>query len=323
MHRFHQIPEAADEPEHPMDTPNEVTIDIPLSDNEHDHDHGHDHDHDHSQSQSQSGSNSQTGSHYSERQSQGQRKSHDSSRRDQDVDDEPHRGMDSISLFNQYRCLPDDGDAGGNNNNKNNTSNSNNNQNANISEKAHLVPDCDASSTGRRRRARNRRLNGIDDDDDDDDDDGYSFRRAGDVNYLGRMYRAVRNSSLLVRYFIYITPIAVLLAIPIIVGSTVARYATIGGVAMYWFFAWLEVVWFSLWVSKILARGLPVMFQFLCGVVSPGTRKYALMLRALEIPISLVGWTLISLVTFFPVRLLCPWSSVLMLVECRDRKSVV
>ena len=283
MHRFHQIPEAADEPEHPMDTPNEVTIDIPLSDTEHEPEQ--------SQSQSQSQTQSQTQSPQKEGQQQ-QRKSHDGRGQgeEQDADEEPHRGMDSISLFGRYQSLPEDGEA------------ADNNKNANMSEKAHLVPDCDASSTGRRRRARHRKANnGIHDDDDDDD-----TRDTENVNYLGRLYRAVRNSSLLVRYFIYITPGAVLLAIPIIVGATVARYATIGGVALYWFFAWLEVVWFSLWISKILARGLPYIFQCLCGIVSPGTRKYALMLRALEIPISLVGWTLISLVTFFPVCLFPP-----------------
>lgn len=124
------------------------------------------------------------------------------------------------------------------------------------------------------------------------------------MNSLGRLYRAVRNSSSLVRYFVYIVPGATMLAIPIILGGTVARDATIGHVAMYWFFAWLEVVWFALWVSRILARALPYVFQFLCGIVSPGTRKYALMLRALELPNALVGWILISLITFFPVSLL-------------------
>jgi hypothetical protein len=60
-------------------------------------------------------------------------------------------------------------------------------------------------------------------------------------------------------------------------------------------------VWLSLWVSKLAAKTLPFIFQFLCGIVSSGTRKYALVLKALEIPLSLAGWALASLATFIPV----------------------
>jgi hypothetical protein len=38
--------------------------------------------------------------------------------------------------------------------------------------------------------------------------------------------------------------------------------------------------------------------MFLYGVVSSGTRKYVLILRAAEIPLSLVGWSVTCLVTF-------------------------
>lgn len=192
------------------------------------------------------------------------------------------RQSDSIS-FRRYQSAPEaGGGAGGDDNNNNN-----------INEKAHLVPDCEQGSVGRRRRSRNKKTI--------NDFGGDDAESAEDVTRLGHIYRGILNSSILVRYLVYITPVALLIAIPIIVGATGARYATIGGVKMYWFFAWIEVVWLSLWVAKVLARGMPYIFQFLCGIVSPGTRKYALMLRALEIPLSLVGWTVVSLVTFFPV----------------------
>ncbi len=57
----------------------------------------------------------------------------------------------------------------------------------------------------------------------------------------------------------------------------------------------------GLWVSKICARSLPAIFQFLCGIVSSGTRKYALVLQALEIQLSLAGWALVGLATFMPI----------------------
>ncbi|KAJ5143686.1 Mechanosensitive ion channel MscS [Penicillium bovifimosum] len=128
----------------------------------------------------------------------------------------------------------------------------------------------------------------------------------GTLNRMGRIYQAVLNYSIVTRYLIYVLPVAILIAIPIIVGATAAPYAKIGGVHLYWFFTWIEIVWFSLWTSKIFARYIPYVFQFLCGIVSSGTRKYALILRALETPIALVLWAVISLVTFLPVMTLTP-----------------
>ncbi|PLB39440.1 serine/threonine protein kinase [Aspergillus candidus] len=128
----------------------------------------------------------------------------------------------------------------------------------------------------------------------------------GTVTRMGRIYQAVLNFSLVTRYLLYILPLAILLAIPIIVGATVAPHAAIGGVSLPWFFFWFEIVWVSLWISKLAARGLPYVFQFLSGIVSSGTRKYALILRNLETPLATVLWAAVSLVTFFPIMALNP-----------------
>ena len=128
----------------------------------------------------------------------------------------------------------------------------------------------------------------------------------GTLNAVGRFYKKVYNFSVLTRYFIYVCPLALAIAVPIIIGATVAPHARIGGVKILWFFTWVEVVWVSLWVSKMLAHYLPFLFQFICGVVSAGTRKYALVLSALEIPLSLVGWAVTSLATFVPAMTLNP-----------------
>jgi small-conductance mechanosensitive channel len=128
----------------------------------------------------------------------------------------------------------------------------------------------------------------------------------GNLTPAGKLYKKIYNASVVVRYFIYVAPLALAIAAPIVVGATAAPGAKIGGVKIVWFFSWIEVVWCSLWLSKLLARFLPHLFQFLCGVVSSGTRKYALILNALEIPLSLVGWALVSLVTFVPIMCLNP-----------------
>ncbi|RVX67224.1 hypothetical protein B0A52_09261 [Exophiala mesophila] len=139
-----------------------------------------------------------------------------------------------------------------------------------------------------------------------EDRDVVRRKEEGTLNAVGRFYKKVYNFSVITRYFIYVAPVALAIAIPMVIGATIAQNATIGGVRLVWFFAWIEVVWVSLWVSKIIAHFLPRVFQFLIGVVSSGTRKYSLILAALEIPLSLVGWAVASLATFRPLMTLNP-----------------
>ena len=121
---------------------------------------------------------------------------------------------------------------------------------------------------------------------------------------MGKIYNKILNFSVITRYLVYVLPVALIFAIPIIIGATVAPKAEAGGVRIIWIFSWVEIVWFSLWGSKLFAKFLPHLFQFLCGIVSSGTRKYALVIQSLEIPISLSGWALTSLATFMPVSLM-------------------
>lgn len=71
-----------------------------------------------------------------------------------------------------------------------------------------------------------------------------------------------------------------------------------GGVRPLWIFVWLEVFWCALWVAKLFAKATPSIFQFLCGIVSPGVRKYKSVLAKLEVPISLAVWFVIGLTTW-------------------------
>lgn len=130
----------------------------------------------------------------------------------------------------------------------------------------------------------------------------------GTLTSMGKIYDKILNFSIVTRYFLYVLPLALLIAIPIIIGATAVRKATLAGVQITWFFTWIEIVWLGLWVSKLFAQALPWIFQFLCGIVSSGTRKYALILKALEIPISLVGWAGISVATFIPIMTRNPYA---------------
>lgn len=121
------------------------------------------------------------------------------------------------------------------------------------------------------------------------------------LTQMGKIYEKIFNFSVVTRYFLYVLPLALMIALPIIIGATAAPKSRIGGVRIVWIFLWIEIVWLSLWVSKLAAKTVPWIFQFLCGIVSSGTRKYVVVLQALEIPLSLTGWALASLATFVPV----------------------
>lgn len=133
-----------------------------------------------------------------------------------------------------------------------------------------------------------------------------TVKKSGDgeeeiITQMGMIYNKILNFSVVTRYFLYVLPLATIIAIPIIIGATAAQNATLGGVRIVWIFSWLECIWLSLWVSKLAAKTLPWIFEFLCGIVSSGTRKYSLIIRSLEIYLSLCGWALASLATFAPV----------------------
>lgn len=54
------------------------------------------------------------------------------------------------------------------------------------------------------------------------------------ITRAGRIYSAILNFSVVTRYFIYVSPFALLIAIPIIIGATAAKDAKIGGVPIVW-----------------------------------------------------------------------------------------
>lgn len=126
------------------------------------------------------------------------------------------------------------------------------------------------------------------------------------LNRMGRIYDKILNFSIVTRYMIYVAPLALILAIPIILATTVwsgkkadgSPKHTIGGADEKRFWIWIEIVWLSFWACKIVAHFLPTIFGFFVGVVSPGVRKYVLLLRALEKPLSVVFWMIVNQVTF-------------------------
>ncbi|KAM4060009.1 mechanosensitive ion channel domain-containing protein [Hirsutella rhossiliensis] len=132
------------------------------------------------------------------------------------------------------------------------------------------------------------------------------------VNALGRIYAKIVGFSVVTRYMVYVIPVGILLAVPLIVLSlTEHRYdLPVGskrgengepekpGPSLFSLFLWILISWLSLWAAKIAAWFLPKVFMFFCGIVSMGVRKYATVLQNLTISLSLFFSALASWMTF-------------------------
>ncbi|KAI1128018.1 serine/threonine protein kinase [Nemania abortiva] len=130
------------------------------------------------------------------------------------------------------------------------------------------------------------------------------------LNAMGRLYNRIVHASGPTRYLFYIVPVGILLAVPIIVLAALDKRDSIPvgtgpdgakGPSLFFFFIWIEVGWLALWGGKLVAWLSAPAFMFFTGVISPGTRKYAALLRNLQIPLSLFFWALADWLVFINV----------------------
>ena len=61
------------------------------------------------------------------------------------------------------------------------------------------------------------------------------------ITTMGRIYKKIADFSIVTRYFLYVLPLGLAIAVPIIVGATAAQKAKIGDVRIVWFFTWVEI----------------------------------------------------------------------------------
>ncbi|KAI1293393.1 Mechanosensitive ion channel-domain-containing protein [Xylaria venustula] len=130
------------------------------------------------------------------------------------------------------------------------------------------------------------------------------------LNAMGRLYNRIIHASGPIRYLFYIVPVGALLAAPIIILAALDKRNDIPvgsgtggepGPSLFLFFIWIEVGWLALWAGKLVAWLSAPAFMFFTGVISPGTRKYAALLRNLQIPLSLFFWALADWLVFINV----------------------
>ncbi|KAF7548557.1 hypothetical protein G7046_g8634 [Stylonectria norvegica] len=135
-----------------------------------------------------------------------------------------------------------------------------------------------------------------------------------ELNAMGKLYNKIVGFSVITRYMVYVVPVGLLLAIPLIVlpildhksdlpvghweSTADGKTTKHDGPPLFKIFLWIEIMWLSLWIAKVVALFLPAAFIFFSGVVSMGVRKYATVLSNLIIPFSFFFWALASYVTF-------------------------
>lgn len=129
------------------------------------------------------------------------------------------------------------------------------------------------------------------------DDDDITTDPGGEENTLGwfgRLCERIGRLPLLARYVIYVLPLAIALAICIIVLGTGGRKAGAGKVRLIGLFIWLETVWLALWISNLVAKTLPTIFRFFSSLLSGPTRKYSNLITAVETPTTLFIWSIVA-----------------------------
>ncbi|KZM26256.1 calcium ion binding [Ascochyta rabiei] len=108
---------------------------------------------------------------------------------------------------------------------------------------------------------------------------------------FSKFFKKVHNSSWIVRYFTYITPLVLLILIPILVGAFAFPDATVGGV---------ELVWFSIWLMILLAKLLPWPIGLVSSLFTNNSKKWRDMGKQLELPATLFFWWLAIEISFLP-----------------------
>lgn len=139
---------------------------------------------------------------------------------------------------------------------------------------------------------------------------GDSVASGPKLNFMGRLYHKIIGFSVVNRYLVYIIPVGIILAIPIIVlaftghqndipvGNTGRGDDLTIGPPLFKLLLWIEITWLTVWAAKLVAWFIPKLFMFFSGIVSAGTRKYATVLENLSLPLSLFFWALASWLTF-------------------------
>lgn len=117
---------------------------------------------------------------------------------------------------------------------------------------------------------------------------------------FGKVLKRIHGSNWLIRWITYITPLTLILLIPLLLGIFVFPRAIVGGVFLSWFMIWLEIIWLSIWAGRILAKCLPWPIGVVSSLFTNNSKKWRDMGKQLELPATLFFWWLAIEVSFLP-----------------------
>jgi len=117
---------------------------------------------------------------------------------------------------------------------------------------------------------------------------------------FAKFFKRVHKSNWLIRYFTYIAPLSLILLIPLLIGVFLFPNQKVGGVTMYWFMIWLEIVWLTLWLGRIIAKCLPWPIGIVSTLFTNNSKKWRDMGKQLEMPATLFFWGLAIEISFLP-----------------------
>ncbi|KAJ4382725.1 hypothetical protein N0V86_001947 [Didymella sp. IMI 355093] len=116
-------------------------------------------------------------------------------------------------------------------------------------------------------------------------------------------FKKIHNSSWVVRYFTYITPVVLLILVPILLAIFAFPNANVGGVKLLWFSIWLMIIWLTLWAGRLLAKLLPWPIGLVSSLFTNNSKKWRDMGKQLELPATLFFWWLAIEVSFLPTMI--------------------
>lgn len=106
------------------------------------------------------------------------------------------------------------------------------------------------------------------------------------------------------RWFLYITPITLILLIPILVGALKkpnGSKLSVAGVELQWFAIWWEIIWLSLWAAKLASKLVPIIVGPIFSIFTNSYKKWRDLCIAMEIALTLFFWWLAVYISFLPI----------------------
>ncbi|GAM89172.1 hypothetical protein ANO11243_072080 [Dothideomycetidae sp. 11243] len=120
------------------------------------------------------------------------------------------------------------------------------------------------------------------------------------ANQFAKFVKRLHTSSWLIRYVTYISPVVIILLIPLLLGALLFKNATVGGVELVWFMIWLQICWLTLWAGRLLAKCLPWPIGLISSLFTDNSKTWRDMGKQLELPATIFFWWLAIEISFLP-----------------------